>query len=160
MPKNLKQEIFFTLLMVPVMVIFMVTYNNYLVHGSFSAIPLKGYVHELIIMGIIAAVVEIPMIAPLAQKLAFSFINPRTCNPILIPITVSTCTVCMMCPFMSLMANAVLYNNISNLLIIWPRMIAINFPAALGWQLLIAGPLVRMVFNKCMDNKRVLAIMK
>lgn len=157
MPKNLKQEIFFTLLMVPVMVIFMVTYNNHLVHGSFGAIPLKGYLQELLIMGTIAAVVEIPLIAPLAQRMAFSFINPRTCKPVLIPIVISTCTVCMMCPFMSLMANTILYNNADQLLTIWPKMIAINFPAALGWQLIVAGPLVRFVFKKCMTNPKILA---
>ena len=152
MPKNMKQEIFFTLLMVPTMVTVMVFYNNYLAMGSVKAISLSHVIYEFCLMGIIAAIIEVPLIAPLAQKIAFNIINPRTCKPILIPLTISCCTVCMMCPFMSLMANIVLINNLDHIMDIWPKMAAINFPVALSWQLFVAGPFVRALFKRFMST--------
>lgn len=155
MPQNLKQELLFTMLMIPIMVGAMVIYNNTLFHGSIFNVSLWSLAREFFIMCAIALVVEFPIIAPLAHKLAFSIIDPRTCKPILIPITISCCTVCMMCPFMSLMANLVLFNNAHRIIEVWPSMAAINFPVALSWQLFVAGPLVRRTFASLMQKSAV-----
>lgn len=152
MPKNLKQELVFTCLMIPMMVSVMVFYNNTLAHGSIFNVSLWSLLREMLIMSMIALVVEFPIIAPLAHTLAFKIIDPRSCKPILIPITISCCTVCMMCPFMSLMANLVLFNNGHRILEVWPQMAAINFPVALSWQLCVAGPLVRKTFATLMQQ--------
>ncbi len=153
MPKNLKQELLFTCLMIPLMVSVMVIYNNTLAHGSIFNVSLWSLLREMLVMSMIAFVVEFPIIAPLAHTIAFKIIDPRTCKPIMIPVTISCCTVCMMCPFMSLMANLVLFNNAGRIMEVWPHMAAINFPVALSWQLFVAGPVVRKSFAMLMEQR-------
>ncbi|MGM9570205.1 MAG: hypothetical protein ACI3XC_09035 [Phascolarctobacterium sp.] len=104
-------------------------------------------------MSMIALLVEFPIIAPLAHMIAFKIIDPHNCKPILIPLTISCCTVCMMCPFMSLMANLVLFHNGHIIMDVWPKMAAINFPVALSWQLFVAGPVVRKTFASIMQQR-------
>lgn len=148
MPQNMKEEIIFTFMMIPTMVSFMVLYNTMLTLESISDINLLLVIKHISIMGIIAAIVEIPIIAPLAHKLAFKIIKPTKCKPILIPVTISFCTVSMMCPFMSLMANIFLLDHTENILKVWLNMASMNYPIALAWQLIVAGPLVRKTFIK------------
>lgn len=148
MPQNMKEEIIFTFMMIPTMVSFMVLYNTRLTLESISDINLLLVIKHISIMGIIAAIVEIPIIAPLAHKLAFKIIKPTKCKPILIPVTISFCTVSMMCPFMSLMANIFLLDHTENILKVWLNMASMNYPIALAWQLIVAGPLVRKTFIK------------
>lgn len=144
----MKEEIIFTFMMIPTMVSFMVLYNMGIFSEGFANINSLLVIKHITVMGIIAAVVEIPIIAPLAHKLAFKIINPNNCKPILIPVTISLCTVSMMCPFMSLMANIFLLDHTENILKVWLSMASMNYPVALAWQLIVAGPLVRLLFVK------------
>ncbi len=73
MPKNLFQEIIFTLMMVAVMVYAMVVYNISLDRGGLTNEVFLMAFGELLIMGIAAFILEMFIAGPLAKKLAFCF---------------------------------------------------------------------------------------
>lgn len=54
-----------------------------------------------------------------------------------------------MCPLMSLVATVVFKGGLGGqLAAIWLQTLALNFPMAFCWQIFVAGPLVRFVFNR------------
>lgn len=80
MPKNLFQEIVFTVLMVFVMVYAMICYNIALNMGGMSnAVFLKAF-HELVIMAPIAFVLDFFAVGKIAKKKAFSIVDVRKDN--------------------------------------------------------------------------------
>ncbi len=148
MPKTKFQEIIFTILMVVVMVYGMIVYNISLDRGGVSNVVFVMAFKELLVMGIVAFVFEVFLAGPLAKKLAFTIVTPGKDRRIVIILTISAMTVCLMCPLMSLMA-AVLFQGLSTeLLAKWIQITALNFPMALCWQIFFAGPLVRWVFGR------------
>ncbi|MGN0515568.1 MAG: DUF2798 domain-containing protein, partial [Eubacterium sp.] len=88
----------------------------------------------------------------LGKKLADKIIRPQQDNPFFIMLMISSCTVLIMCPTMSLVAS-VLFNvipahqSIVNLPAIWIGTILKNFPMALLWNLFFAGPVTRALFK-------------
>jgi hypothetical protein len=57
--------------------------------------------------------------------------------------------VCCMCPLMSLVATIVFKGGFNGqLAATWAQTLALNFPMAFCWQIFVAGPLVRFVFNR------------
>lgn len=88
----------------------------------------------------------------LGQHIARKIIRPESDNPFFIVLIVSSCTVLVMCPSMSL-AAAVLFNMIlgsqplSHLPALWVGTILKNFPMALLWNLFFAGPFTRHTFR-------------
>ena len=120
MPKNLFQEIVFTVLMVFVMVYAMICYNIALNMGGMSnAVFLKAF-HELVIM------------API---------------PFHLVLAISVISVIFMCPLMSLTATLLFKDAGREVIAVWLETTAMNFPMALCWQLFFAGPIVRFVFG-------------
>lgn len=92
---------------------------------------------------------------PLARRIASKFIKPQKEGHHVSPIIISICTVIVMCPLMSFVAT-LLFKGIDNYIIIkWIKTIALNFPMAFCWQLLIAGPFVRFIFKQ-MTAKKIL----
>ena len=80
MPKNLFQEIVFTVLMVFVMVYAMICYNIALNMGGMSnAVFLKAF-HELVIMAPLAFVLDFFAVGKIAKKKAFSIVDVRKDN--------------------------------------------------------------------------------
>ena len=139
MPKNLFQEIVFTVLMVFVMVYAMICYNIALNMGGMSnAVFLKAF-HELVIMAPIAFVLDFFAVGKIAKKKAFSIVDVRKDNPFHLVLAISVISVIFMCPLMSLAATL--------LFAVWLETTAMNFPMALCWQLFFAGPIVRFVFG-------------
>ncbi len=148
MPKNLFQEIVFTLLMVVVMVYAMVCYNIALDFGELNNTVFVAAFSELWYMGLIAFVLELLVVGPLAKKLAFRLLDPASAAPILLTLAISAITVCFMCPLMSLAATLLIKQpEAANFLAVWLQTTAFNFPMALCWQLFYAGPLVRLLFR-------------
>ena len=89
----------------------------------------------------------------LGHALAAKIIRPEQDNPFFITLMVSSCTVLVMCPTMSMVAailfNVILAGNpISQLPAIWVYTLIKNFPMALLWNLFAAGPISRLVFGK------------
>lgn len=108
MPKNLFQEIVFTFIMVIVMVYAMICYNIALDFGELNNVVFVAAFSELWYMGLIAFVLELFVVGPIAKKLAFRILNPALTAPILLTLAISAITVCFMCPIMSLAATLII----------------------------------------------------
>ena len=84
MPKNLFQEIVFTVMMVIVMVYAMICYNIALnIGGMTNEVFLLAF-KELVIMGPIAFVLDIFLVGRIAKNKTFKIINPERDNPFFI----------------------------------------------------------------------------
>ena len=155
MPKSLGQEILFTILMVFVMVYAMICYNIALAMGGLSNSVFLLAFHELPIMAPIAFVIDFFIVGPIAKKITFSKFNPEQTNPVFIILSISICSVWMMCPLMSLAATILFKGGFQKEMIsIWLQTTAFNYPMAAFWQLLVAGPLVRAIFGLMFKNKK------
>ena len=155
MPKSLGQEILFTIMMVFVMVYAMICYNIALAMGGLSNSVFLLAFHELPIMAPIAFVIDFFIVGPLAKKITFSKFNPEQTNPMFIILSISICSVWMMCPLMSLAATILFKGGFQKEMIsIWLQTTAFNYPMAAFWQLLFAGPLVRAIFGLMFKNKK------
>ena len=147
MPKNLFQEIVFTVLMVFVMVYAMICYNIALNMGGMSnAVFLKAF-HELVIMAPIAFVLDFFAVGKIAKKKAFSIVDVRKDNPFHLVLAISVISVIFMCPLMSLTATLLFKDAGREVIAVWLEKTAMNFPMDLCWQLFFAGPIVRFVFG-------------
>ena len=155
MPKSLGQEILFTIMMVFVMVYAMICYNIALAMGGLSNSVFLLAFHELPIMAPIAFVIDFFIVGPLAKKITFSKFNPEQTNPVFIILSISICSVWLMCPLMSLAATILFKGGFQKEMIsIWLQTTAFNYPMAAFWQLLFAGPLVRAIFGLMFKNKK------
>ena len=155
MPKSFGQEILFTILMVFVMVYAMICYNIALAMGALSNSVFLIAFHELPIMAPIAFVIDFFIVGPLAKKITFSKFNPEQTNPVFIILSISICSVWLMCPLMSLAATILFKGGFQKEMIsIWLQTTAFNYPMAAFWQLLVAGPFVRAIFGLMFKNKK------
>ena len=94
----------------------------------------------------------------LGHALAARIIRPEQDNPFFITLMISSCTVLVMCPTMSMVAailfNVILAGNpVSQLAAIWVGTLIKNFPMALLWNLFAARPLSRLLF-RCLFRRK------
>lgn len=133
--------------MVFVMVYAMICYNISLnIDGMANHVFLDAF-HELVIMGPVAFILDFFLYGSLSKKLAFRIVNPAEDKPIMIILAISSITVCLMCPSMSLVATLLFKNPGKEVIAIWLQTTALNFPMAFFWQIFFAGPLVRKIFG-------------
>ena len=150
LPQSKLQDVFFTAFMAFVMVYAMICYNISLnAHGLQNFVFLAAF-KEMIIMWPTAVALEIIFVGKLAQKLAFRFVTPGKDPMIMIVLAISSMSVCLMCPLMSLAATILFKDAGSEFVAVWLQTTAFNFPMALCWQIFFAGPLVRNVFGLVM----------
>lgn len=154
MPKNKFQDVIFTIMMVIVMVYGMVVYNIALDKGGLDNETFLIALYELPIMGVVGFVLEMLIAGPLAKKLAFRHVVPGRDRMLVVILMISTMTVCMMCPLMSLAATILFKGVDAQVAAKWIQITVTNFPMALGLQIFIAGPLVRFFFGKMFPEKR------
>ena len=147
MPKTKFQEVIFTILMVFVMVYAMICYNISLNIGGMANHVFLDAFHELVIMGPVAFILDFFLYGSLSKKFAFRIVNPAEDKPIMIILAISSITVCLMCPSMSLVATLLFKNPGKEVIAIWLQTTALNFPMAFFWQIFFAGPLVRKIFG-------------
>lgn len=147
MPKTKFQEVVFTIMMVFVMVYAMICYNIALNIGGMANHVFLDAFHELVIMGPVAFILDFFLYGSLSKKLAFRIVNPAEDKPIMIILAISSITVCLMCPSMSLVATLLFKNPGKEVIAIWLQTTALNFPMAFFWQIFFAGPLVRKIFG-------------
>lgn len=95
----------------------------------------------------------------LGHKLAFSLVDPKRDNAFFCTVVISSCTVLVMCPTMSMVAS-ILFNvllagmPVAQLPAIWVGTVIKNFPMALLWNLFAAGPVTRLAFRALMGARR------
>ena len=155
MPKTKGQELIFTIMMVLVMVYGMIVYNICLETGGLQNQHFLTAFHELWFMGPIAFVLDFFLYGHLSKWIAFRIIDRKSSQSILIVLTISAVTVCLMCPTMSLAATLLIKQpDWSNLVVTWMETTVLNFPMALCWQLFLAGPLVRKIFRLIFERKK------
>ena len=147
MPKTKFQEVVFTIMMVFVMVYAMICYNISLNIGGMANHVFLDAFHELVIMGPVAFILDFFLYGSLSKKLAFRIVNPAEDKPIKIILAISSITVCLMCPSMSLVATLLFKNAGTEFIAVWLQTTALNFPMAFFWQIFFAGPLVRKIFG-------------
>ena len=147
MPKNKFQEVIFTLIMVFFMVYAMICYNISLNIGGMANHVFLDAFHKLVIMGPVAFILDFFLYGSLSKKLAFRIVNPAEDKPIMIILAISSITVCLMCPSMSLVATLLFKNAGTEFIAVWLQTTALNFPMAFFWQIFFAGPLVRKIFG-------------
>ena len=147
MPKTKFQEVIFTILMVFVMVYAMICYNISLNIGGMANHVFLDAFHELVIMGPVAFILDFFLYGSLSKKLAFRIVNPAEDKPIMIILAISSITVCLMCPSMSIVATLLFKNPGKEVIAIWLQTTALNFPMTFFWQIFFAGPLVRKIFG-------------
>ena len=153
MPKTKLQDVVFTIMMVIVMVYAMVVYNISIDKGGVTNEVFVLAFGELILMGIVGFILEMLVAGPLAKKLAFRLVTPGKDKMIYIILTISSMTVCLMCPMMSLVATVLFKGFNSQLLANWIQTTVLNFPMALCWQIFFAGPFVRLLFRHMFTEK-------
>lgn len=147
MPKTKFQEVVFTIMMVFVMVYAMICYNISLNIGGMANHVFLDAFHELVIMGPVAFILDFFLYGSLSKKMAFRIVNPAEDKPIMIILAISSITVCLMCPSMSLAATLLFKNAGTEFIAVWLQTTALNFPMAFFWQIFFAGPLVRKIFG-------------
>ncbi|WP_330613834.1 DUF2798 domain-containing protein [Butyrivibrio sp.] len=135
-----------------VMVYAMIVYNISLSVGGLQNFVFLAAFGEIIIMWPIAVVLELLFVGKLAQILAFRFVTPGKDPMIMMILAISSMSVCLMCPLMSLAATILFKNAGSEFVSVWLQTTAFNFPMALCWQIFFAGPFVRNVFGFIMKT--------
>lgn len=153
LPQNKFQEVIFTMFMAFVMVYAMICYNIALNVGGLKNFVFLAAFKEMIVMWPIAVVLELLFVGKLAQKLAFRFVTPGKDPIIMVILAISTMSVCLMCPLMSLTATILFKNAGIEIVAVWLQTTAMNFLVALCWQIFFAGPFVRNVFGFFVKKK-------
>lgn len=149
MPKSLKQEIIYGIMMVFAMVYVMVCYNVTLNVGGMQNFVFAAALHELPIMCPLAFLFDFFVVGPIAKKITFRIFNPAEDKIIFVILMISVLSIWMMCPYMSLIATILFKNGLQpEFFSIWISTTIKNFPMAFFWQLFAAGPLVRFIFGK------------
>lgn len=148
MPTTKFQEFMFGLMMATTMVYGMEVYNTMLRHGGFSISLLLLELDDFVILTGAAFILQACIGVPLAKRLTFRIVSPKQSSPLTIRTVMVVCTVISMCPMMSLIATIYFKGMIHHLLHAWMYATLFNLPVAFSFQLLIAGPLVRFLFQK------------
>jgi len=135
-------------MMAVAMVYGMEVYNAALRNGGLRNSLLVIPPGELLFLSVVVFLVQELAGGPLARKLASRLVDPGSSSPTAAGLAVSVSTVCFMCPMMSLVATLLFKGIDGELVSKWIQTTATNLPMAFCWQLLVAGPLVRLVFRK------------
>lgn len=146
MPKTRGESIFFTSITAWMMVYVMTLYNTVLATGNFSnttfLTSLKNMWVEYIIIALLAYFVS----AHLAKMCAFRIMQPGD-RPILIILTIQTFTVIWQVAFASILGVYHGYGFSANFIPDYLITYCHNFVMALPLQLIIVGPLARLIFR-------------
>jgi len=147
MPATKFQRVVFAFLTVATTVHLFVFYN--------LAIEMGGMSNQVFIAsrGIVAIefafafLLEIFLVGPLSEKLAFRVVNPREDKPYVITTAIICTTIGLMCPMMSFVAT-ILYDGINaEFFAHWMQKVVFNFPFAFFTQLFFIQPFVRFLFG-------------
>ena len=152
MPKTLKQEILFGVMMVVVMVYGMIAYNVTLSVGHLGPETFLAPLHSLPVMALVAFTIEFLVVGRIASWVTERVAPFDPARPMRTVVVMSVSTVMLMCPIMSLIAT-VFVNGVtgSEIVSAWGQTWLRNLPMAAVLQLAIAGPLVRAAFGRIMD---------
>ncbi|MGA5691502.1 DUF2798 domain-containing protein [Cytobacillus pseudoceanisediminis] len=155
MPTTRKERLYFGSMMCFGMVVVMTIYNMFM-NDLFGMISFKGIVIQFILAYVIALALDLFFVGPLARKIVSSLpFNKR--NVPLFVISMSTCMVFGMAFCMSFygLVTSYLHVGIQNgtLYKDYLHIFTMNFIFALPFQLVVMGPIIRMLFIKFITKK-------
>ena len=107
----------------------------------------------IVVETVCAFVLVVGMGSPLAFRLASRKFDPRRNHPMIFESAVITATVCLMCPSMSLLADAFYYPyyegfNVIDFMCRWFRLVCYNLPFAYFSQMFFVQPFVRFAIRR------------
>ena len=172
--QNQIQHLVYALITVVITVHAFVFYSLYVVEGDtlmqatgtksvLQAIDSQGGVYMcgsylpiwlmIVIETVCAFVLAVGMGSPLAFRLASRKFDPRRNHPMIFESAVITATVCLMCPSMSLLADAFYYPyyegfSVIDFLCRWFRLVCYNLPFAYFSQMFFVQPFVRFAIRR------------
>ncbi len=159
MPKNHRESLIYTVLMCFVMVLWMSVYNVAMLQGERSFAVVQQAWLGFPIAYVFAMCCDWFFVSKIAKGFAFRFlVKPGVSSPRKMVIAVSCCMVVPMVLIMSLygaVEASVHTGAWAAIPMIWLTNIPKNFIMALPFQLIIAGPLVRLVFRKAFPEGTV-----
>lgn len=159
MPKTKGQSIFFTAITAWMMVYCMTLYNSVLAAGKFTndafLTALKGMWVEYIIIGLLAYFVS----SHVAKFFAFRIVNPDD-RPIFIILCIQIFTVVTQVFFASFIGVYHAYGFTANIIPNYIMTYCKNFVMAFPLQLLIVGPLARLIFRSIFLKQKKNATVK
>lgn len=147
-PRTAKQKMIFGILMAMVMVYGMEVYNAALKTHRLLREDFLIPIVEFIILVSIVMVLQGFIGSPIAKRVTLWLVDPENYNPTKAILVMSTATVLVVCPLMSVVATFMFKWNDGPF---WPTLgwtIVLNFPVALLWQLAVAGPSVRLIYRR------------
>jgi hypothetical protein len=135
-------------------------YNVSIHIGKFSLEVIREAWLGLPIAYVIAMLCDWFIVSRLAKNVAFKYLLKPDSAVLKKAITISCCMVVPMVIIMSMYGAievTLQSREWGNLFIIWMKNIPLNFIMALPLQLIIAGPIVRILFRKAFPEGKVLA---
>ena len=148
--QNQIQHLVYALITVVITVHAFVFYSLYVVEGD-ALMQSTGTTSVLQAIGSQGGVYMFG--SPLAFKLASRKFDPRRNHPMIFESAVITATVCLMCPSMSLLADAFYYPyyegfNVIDFMCRWFRLVCNNLPFAYFSQMFFVQPFVRFAIRR------------
>lgn len=158
MPATKKEDFYFGLMMCLGMVVFMTLYNLY-TNDLFGTLSLKVMLFQFVLCFIIAALLEIFIVGPVAKKVAFSLPYDKS-KKVFVILSLSFCMVIGMVLCMSLYGLGTSYYlngglSEGSFLESYFSTVLKNFIFALPLQLIIVGPIVRFLFVTFVKDKKM-----
>lgn len=150
MPTTRRESLIFGGMMCFGMVLIMTLYNFYL-HDAFSRLTFGQGLLDFLIGFVIAFLLDWFLVGPYAKKAAMK-ITAKTTKTLYKVLAISTCMVIGMASFMSLyglvtssISEGFQWNSIFT---DYAHILGLNFILALPLQLIVMGPIVRLIFGK------------
>lgn len=144
------QKNIFTVLMCLGMVACMTTYNAILQNGFTNII--NHILEEVWIVFIIAFILDFFLVGPFVKKNVFSRVKPET-KKLTIILSISLSMVTSMVLLMSIFGAIMSEGFTTNAIIIYPKVVLLNFIAALPINLIIVSPIARSIFSAIFNEK-------
>lgn len=160
MPQNKRESLIYTFIMCFLMVLWMSIYNVTLHMGRFSMETIRAGWLGFPLAYIYAIIFDWFLVSKLAKGFAFRFLVSPSSSTSKKIIAVSSCMVIPMVIVMSLFGGLEICfssGQWSSLPMLWLINIPKNLVMALPFQLIIAGPVVRMIFRRAFPEGKVLA---
>ncbi|MDF9842823.1 MULTISPECIES: DUF2798 domain-containing protein [unclassified Paenibacillus] len=146
MGRNKKEALVFTSMMCFMMVVGMSFYNVLLFNGANSEVFIQVAIGLLPAL-VVALFLDIVVVSRIAKGLAFKIVKPS--DPMIKKVmTISIFMVCGMVICMSLYGTLAHYGFGDNFLRHYLSILGLNFICALPLQLLVVGPLTRLLFTR------------
>ncbi|QDP41098.1 DUF2798 domain-containing protein [Radiobacillus deserti] len=157
MPTTKREGLIFGIMMCLGMVLVMANYNLWL-NDAYGHLSIGGILVELLIGFVIALLLDLFLVGPVAKALTFRIPFNKT-NKLLFVLIMSTCMIIGMVLFMSIfgLITQIIGSGLDEkgILITYLVICFKNFIVAYPLQLIIMGPLVRFIFVRFVKKEPI-----